>query len=128
MMQRMTPIRLLVTIGRVARTLVGLAVASTIFLVSGEILARVFGLVDRLNGCTRQLFEVGPSASAELAYRLRPGVELVVGGRAHPGERARPPRAGGRATPALGTIRVLVLGDSVVFGQGVAEEETSRRP
>ena len=109
-------------LARIGRALAGLAVALLIFLVSGEVLARGLGLVDRLNGYARQLFERGPSA--ELPYRLRPGVEVSFAG-----VRVRVNRLGLRGpdvseTPAVGTTRVLMLGDSVVFGQGVAEEAT----
>lgn len=107
---------------RVARTLVGLVVATTIFFASGELLTRAFGLVDRLNGYARQLFEAGPSP--DLPYRLRPGVNVRFGG-----VDVRVNALGLRgpelpATPPAGAVRILVLGDSVVFGQGVAENET----
>ena len=111
-----------VTLGRLGRAVAGLAVAAAIFLVSGEILARALGLVDRLNGYTRQLFERGPDPA--VPYRLRPGVEVALGA-----VRVRVNAHGLRgpevaAAPQPGTERVLVLGDSVVFGQGVGEDET----
>lgn len=111
-----------VALARIGRALAGLAVALAIFFVAGEVLARALGIVDRLNGYTRQLFERGPSA--ELPYRLRPGVEVTTGG-----VRIRVNQLGlrGPATPAVpppGTVRVLVLGDSVVFGQGVDDDAT----
>jgi lysophospholipase L1-like esterase len=95
--------------------------ALAIFFVTGEVLARALGLVDRLNGYTRQLFAAGPSA--ELPYRLRPGIEATFGG-----VRLRVNSLGLRgpevsAVPPAGTVRILALGDSVVFGQGVAEDE-----
>ena len=62
-------------LARVLRTVLGLAVALAIFFATGEILARAFDLVDRLNGYARQLFAAGPSA--DLPYRLRPGVEAT---------------------------------------------------
>ena len=109
-------------LGRIGRGLAGLAVATAIFFVAGEVLARAFGIVDRLNGYTRQLFERGPSP--ELPYRLRPGVEVATGG-----VRIRVNQLGLRgpdttAVPAPGTVRILVLGDSVVFGQGVDDDAT----
>ena len=109
-------------LARIGRGLAGLAVAIAIFFVAGEVLARVLGIVDRLNGYTRQLFERGPSA--ELPYRLRAGVEVATGG-----VRIRVNQLGLRgpdttAAPAPGTVRILVLGDSVVFGQGVDDDAT----
>ncbi len=109
-------------LARVVRTVLGLVVALAIFFATGELLARAFDVVDRLNGYARQLFSSGPSA--ELPYRLRPGVEATFGG-----VRVRIDSLGLRGgavppTPAPGTVRILALGDSVVFGQGVAEDET----
>src|SRR5688572_4564442 len=66
------------TVARIGRAAAGLAVAAVVFVVSGELLARALGIVDRLNGYARQLFMAGPSA--ELPYRLRPGVEVTIGG------------------------------------------------
>jgi hypothetical protein len=93
-----------------------------IFFGAGELLARGFGIVDGLNGYTRQLFTAGPSA--ELPYRLRPGVEIRLGA-----VRVRVNSLGLRGPeiarePAPGVRRILVLGDSIVFGQGVAEDAT----
>jgi hypothetical protein len=109
-------------LARLGRTVVGLVVAATIFFAVGEVLTRATGLVDRLNGYARTLFAQGPSA--ELPYRLRPGVSLTLGGidvRVNALGLRGPEVA---AAPAPGTVRLLVLGDSVVFGQGVTQEET----
>ena len=101
--------------------LVGAAVAAAIFLVTGEVLARALGIVDRLNGYTRVLFARGPAP--ELPYVMRPRIRTQLGGieiRTNalglrgPDVPRRDPQA----------MRVLVLGDSVVFGQGVPEHET----
>jgi lysophospholipase L1-like esterase len=109
-------------LARFLRAVAGVVVALAIFFVTGEVLARGLGLVDRLNGYARQLFAAGPSA--ELPYRLRPGVEATFGG-----VRVRVNSLGLRGAdvavaPSPGTVRILALGDSVVFGQGVAEDET----
>jgi len=104
--------------GLTARLLVALAV----FLVAGEVLARALDVVDRLNGYQRILYTRGPSL--DLPHRLRPGVETTL-----LGAPVRVNRLGFRGpeitpAPAPGVHRVLVLGDSVVFGQGLEEEET----
>jgi lysophospholipase L1-like esterase len=109
-------------LARILRTALALAIAVAIFFVTGEVLARAFGVVDRLNGYARQLFAAGPSA--DLPYRLRPGVEATFGG-----VRVRVDSLGLRGgevstMPAPDAVRILALGDSVVFGQGVAEDET----
>jgi lysophospholipase L1-like esterase len=109
-------------LGRIVRTLGGLVVATAIFLVTGEGLTRAFSLVDRLNGYTRLLFAPGPSA--ELPFRLRAGVTTTFFGvpvRVN-AQGLRGPEVA--TEPAPGTLRVLCVGDSVMFGQGVAEEET----
>jgi lysophospholipase L1-like esterase len=107
---------------RLSRLGLGLLVAVVVFFVSGELLARVLGIVDRLNGYTRQLFVRGPSA--DLPYRLRPGLETALFGIP-----VRVNQLGFRGPdittpPGAGVRRVVVLGDSVVFGQGVREDET----
>lgn len=104
------------------RTVAGLAFATVVFFGFGEAVTRLFDVVDLLNGYARQLFTAGPSA--ELPYRLRPGVEVMVAGATVHVNAAglRGPEV--TATPAAGVTRVLVLGDSVVFGQGVGDDAT----
>ena len=97
-------------------------VAITIFGVTGELLARATNLVDRLNGYGRSLYTAGPEP--DLPYRLRPGVQTT-----YVGAPVRVDALGFRGpevavAPAPGVRRILVLGDSVVFGQGVREDET----
>ncbi len=109
-------------IRRLGRLALGVAVAVVLFLATGEVLARTLGILDRLNGYGRQLFVRGPSA--DLPYRLQPGLDTTLFG-----IHVRVNRLGFRGpeivtVPPEGTQRVLFLGDSVVFGQGVAEEET----
>ena len=109
-------------IGRLARVVLGLALAAGIFLVVGELLARALDVVDRLNGYGRFVYRAGPSV--DLPYLLRPGVVTTVFGTPVRVNRLglRGPEA--EIRPRSGVHRVLVLGDSVVFGQGVAEDET----
>jgi hypothetical protein len=120
----MSALRILgaVSLDRAGRLLGGMAISIAIFFVTGEVLARSLGLVDRLNGYARQLFQQGPSL--ELPYVLRPGVEAVSGGaRVHVNDLGlRGPDIA--VAPAPGVVRVLVLGDSVVFGQGVDDDAT----
>lgn len=87
----------------------------------GELLARSFHLVDRLNGFPRRLYVA--SDDSEIPYRLRPGLRDVA--------RGVPVRVNAfgmrgpdvTATPTAGTRRVLALGDSVTFGYRMREEE-----
>jgi lysophospholipase L1-like esterase len=99
-----------------------MVVALAIFLLAGEALARALHIVDRLNGYGRHLYAPGPEP--ELPYLLRPGVRTTFFG--------TPVRVNGLglrgpemdSIPRPGVRRLLVVGDSVVFGQGLAEEET----
>src|SRR5215468_4839346 len=108
-------------IGRLTRAVLGLIAAAAIVLVTGELLARTLDVVDRLNGYTRLLYRAGPTV--DLPYVLRPGIETTFFGAPvrvnHLGLRG--PEVESRPRP--GVHRVLVLGDSVVFGAGVAEDE-----
>lgn len=107
---------------RFARGLLLVAVALTVFWTLGEIVARSFDLVDRLNGFPRRLFVA--TDDPDLAYRLRPNVDTQARG-VHVvtndlGLRG-PPVA---KTPPAGTRRVLVLGDSVAFGFRLEQPDT----
>ncbi|HWP65479.1 MAG TPA: GDSL-type esterase/lipase family protein [Candidatus Limnocylindria bacterium] len=106
---------------RIAGMLAGAAVACGIFFAAGEVLSRTFHLVDRLNRFPRRLFM--PSDDARLPYVMRPGVETVVRG-----VPVRVNALGLRGpeiapTPAPGVRRVLALGDSATFGQGLPVEQ-----
>ena len=106
----------------IARRLLGPLVAIGIFFGCGELLARSLHVVDRLNGYAGLLFAPGPDA--DLPYVLRPGVQTrffdtdvrvsALGLRGPDVAPAAPP----------GVRRVVVLGDSVAFGQGLPETET----
>ncbi|MGH7894354.1 MAG: SGNH/GDSL hydrolase family protein [Candidatus Binatia bacterium] len=108
--------------GRMWRALASVVLSLVVFLVSGEILARALGIVDRLNGYSRLMYAPGPSV--DLPYVLRPGVETKLFDIP-----VRVNRFGFRGpdvspAPEPGVRRIVVVGDSVVFGQGVREEET----
>jgi lysophospholipase L1-like esterase len=98
-----------------------LAVALAIFFVSGEILSRAFDLVDRLNHFPRRLFMA--TDDARLPYAMRPGIDTDVRGfRVQVNELGlRGPSV--EPTPAPGVHRVLALGDSVTFGEGMRVDE-----
>jgi hypothetical protein len=103
-------------------TVIAFAVALALALGVAEFATRRLGLLDRVSPLPRALFR--PGASAELPYRLRPGADLEVGG-----VRVRVNRMGLRGSeidvaPAAGTERWLVLGDSVVYGHMLPEEES----
>jgi lysophospholipase L1-like esterase len=106
---------------RAAGLFARLSVAIAIFVVSGEVLSRALNLVDRLNDFPRRLFMA--SDDARLPYVMRPGIETEVRGmhvrvNAHG---LRGPDVAQRPVPDV--HRVLALGDSVTFGQGMSVEE-----
>ena len=106
----------------VPRVLVALA----IFLVSGEILARALDVVDRLNGFNRFLYARGPSY--ELPYVLRPGLSVTLFGvPVHVNSLGLREREID-VVPKPGTHRILMIGDSVLFGTVLrAEDRVSDR-
>lgn len=86
-----------------------------LFLVLGEVAARLAGFVDRVNPFPRHLYAA--TAVEDLPYRLRPGVTLEVrGSRVEVNERGMRERRDVASRPAPDVDRVLVLGDSVAFG------------
>ena len=97
------------------------SVAVAIFFVAGEVLSRAFDVVDRLNDFPRRLFMT--SDDVRLPYLMRPGTETEV--------RGIPVRVNehGLRGPSLTLVpapdvhRVLALGDSVTFGQGMTVDE-----
>jgi lysophospholipase L1-like esterase len=111
---------------RRVRSLLGSAVLSLVaFFAAGEILSRVYHVVDRLNGFPRRLYVATDDPSP--AYRLRPGIETTVRGIA-----VRVNELGLRgpevsAVPTPGVRRVLALGDSATFGEGLPEEDAFPR-
>lgn len=96
------------------RTAAALASSLLVFLVVGELLARATGILDRLNGYTRLLYVDGPDA--DLPYLLRPDLTSVMHGVTIQTNRLGLREAEIGPQPAPGVRRVLLLGDSVVFG------------
>ena len=97
-------------------------VALAVFWTLGEIVTRAFDLVDRLNGFPRKLFVA--TDEPDLGYRLRPGIDTEARG-VHVVTNSlglRGPEVS--RTPAPGTERVLVMGDSVAFGFRLEQGET----
>jgi len=110
---------------RVRRS-VGVALAIVyslaLFLIVGEVATRALGLLDRLTGSSRDLYVA--TDLPDLPYRLNPGVTIDAGGSAVHingfGLRGREIAA----QPVAGVERILVIGDSIIYGQGVADDET----
>jgi len=106
---------------RAAGMLARLSVALAIFFVAGEVLSRAVDLVDRLNHFPRRLFMA--TDDARLPYVMRPGIETEVRG-FHVRLNALGLRGPDVArVPAPGVHRVLALGDSVTFGEGLSVDE-----
>jgi lysophospholipase L1-like esterase len=116
----------LVRAGR-ARLLLRIGFSVTVFFLFAEICARAGALVDRLNGFPRSIY-VGTSVPG-LPYRLRPGVRASVPVVRSGPYAVRVNRLGLRGaetteTPRAGVHRILVLGDSVVYGDTLDEAQT----
>lgn len=100
----------------------GVALVSVlIFFVGGEIVVRQLDLIDRLNAYPRRLYI--PTEHPDLPYRLRPGFRTTHTGRPLS---VRVNRHGLRGAeiddePAPGVHRLMVLGDSVVYGFALPE-------
>lgn len=99
--------------------------ALLVFLASGELLTRATGILDRLNGYTRLLYVQGPDV--DLPYLLRPGVTTSLRGIAIRTNRLGLRDAEIAPEPTPGTRRVLLLGDSVVFGQELPDDQVLAR-
>jgi len=104
------------------RVLAVVVVAVTLFFALGEIAARTFHLVDRLNGFPRHLYET--SDDEELPYVLRPSLDTTARDVHVVVDEHRMRVADATAKPKPGARRILVLGDSVVFGFHLPFEET----
>jgi len=103
-----------------------LALSALLFFVLGEVLARQLSFIDRMNAFPRQMYT--STKVADLPYALRPGIRVTRGSRDGEYE-VRVNRLGFRGAdveerPADGVHRVLVLGDSVAFGEGLVESDS----
>lgn len=101
-----------------ARTVLLLFGVALVSLWIGEALARSLGLLDRI-APSRRLFAAHPDP--DLPFVLRANSELQWGN-VH--VRVNSEGLRGAEIAATGESRILVVGDSVVFGQGIAEPET----
>lgn len=108
--------------GLAVRLLVGVG----LFVALGEIVARASRLVDRLNVHARWMYT--PVNHPDLPYRLRPGFGVTAGA-PFAGNAVRVNQHGLRGPeieqlPRSGWRRVLVVGDSVVYGHALREAES----
>lgn len=107
---------------RLSRGLLLVALALAVFWTLGEVVARSFDLVDRLNGFPRRLFVA--TDDPDLGYRLRAGIDTQARG-VHVTTNEHGMRGPSTTVaPAAGTHRVLVLGDSVAFGFRLEQPDT----
>lgn len=104
------------------RALLGVIVSVAIFVSVGELLARALHVVDRMNGFPRALYLA--TDLPDLPYQLRPGVHVTI---RNFSVRVNTLGLRGAETtqrPTAGRRRLLVLGDSVVYGDGLDEADT----
>ena len=99
-----------------------IAYSLLVFFAVGEVATRAFHLLDRLSGTPRRLYQATDVRG--LPYRLRPGVELQLGEARVAINQLGLRGADAEAVPAAGIERVLVIGDSIVFGQGLDGDAT----
>jgi len=83
----------------------------------GEVLVRWLNVIDRVNGFPRQLFVANPDP--DLGYTMRPSSDLIVRGIDVKTNRLGMRDRNVDPEPAAGTWRILVVGDSVAFGEGL---------
>jgi lysophospholipase L1-like esterase len=104
-----------------ARRLGSAVLFAVVLLVTGEAASRALHLADRLNGFPRRIFTA--TDDPDLPYVLTPGTDITMRGMLVRVNDLglRGPRTS--AEPAPGVHRVLALGDSVAFGEGLQAEE-----
>jgi lysophospholipase L1-like esterase len=87
-----------------------------------ELLTRRLSLLDRLNGVPRRLYLA--TDLPDMAYRLRPGVTVAMKTFTIHVNALGLRGAETTQAPAPGRRRILVLGDSIVYGEGLNEPDT----
>jgi lysophospholipase L1-like esterase len=109
-------------LGRFVRLSLAWLCAIAIGAIVGEVATRLTGIVDAVSVVPRRLLV--PTGDPLLPYRLRPGARSIS-----MGVPVRVNRFGLRGAeiagdPPDGVRRILVLGDSVAYGWGLAEADT----
>jgi len=107
---------------KIARTALVVVAINLALLLAAELLARWIHLPDRLNGFPRRTIQA--TDDPDLPYHLRPNVETLARGM---NVRINEHGLRGPSTPLVpppGVHRVLVLGGSTVFGEGLEEFES----
>ena len=106
---------------RILRPTLLIGTSLIVALAAGEILVRALDVIDRVNGFPRKLFQA--SDDPDLKYTMRPNVALRVRS-----IDVKTNSLGMRARevpfePPADTWRILVVGDSVAFGEGLPVEQ-----
>jgi lysophospholipase L1-like esterase len=107
---------------RHVRAIVVVLLANVALLAAGELFARWTHLPDRMNGFPRRTIEA--TDDPDLPYHLRPNVDTIARGM-H--VRINEHALRGPSTPLEpppGVHRVLAIGGSTTFGEGLEEEES----